>query len=285
MGLLLGWEPLAAVVLGGVTYISSSGIIAKVIGDLGRTANRETATVLSVLVLEDLAMVIYLPLLGGLITGGGASSVVVTVVIGIAMVVLAIGVALRFGSSISRLIFVDSPEVLLFSVLGLTLLVSGIAESLEVSAAVGAFLVGIALSGPAADRAQPLIEPVRDLFAALFFLFFAMQIDIDSIPGVAPVAIGLAFVTAATKFCSGYLAAKRAGVGVPGRWRAGTTLIARGEFSIVIAGLAVAGGVEADVGPVSATYVLVLALAGPLLARFSDPIAARLSRRREPQSA
>ncbi len=281
-GLLLGWGPLAATVLGGVTYISSSGIIAKVVGDLGRTANRETGVVLSVLVLEDLAMVIYLPLLGGLIAGGRASSMVVTILIALVVVVLVIAVALRYGTSISRLIFADSPEVLLFSVLGVVLLVAGVAESLEISAAVGAFLVGIALSGPAADRVQPLIEPVRDLFAALFFLFFAMQIDVRAIPGVAPVALALAIATAVTKFCSGYWAAKQAGVGLPGRWRTGTTLIARGEFSIVIAGLAVAGGAEADLGPVSATYVLVLALAGPLLARFSDPIAARLSRKSEP---
>lgn len=284
-GLLLGWGLLAATVLGGVTYISSSGIIAKVIGDLGRTANRETGVVLSILVLEDLAMVIYLPLLGGLITGGRASSTVVTILIAIAVVTLVIAVALRYGTSISRLVFTESPEALLFSVLGITLLVAGIAESMEVSAAVGAFLVGIALSGPAAERAQPLIGPVRDLFAALFFLFFAMQIDFGSIPGVAPVALGLALTTAVTKFGSGYWAAKRAGVGIPGRWRAGMTLIARGEFSIVIAGLAVAGGVEADLGPVSATYVLVLALAGPLLARFSDTIAALFSRRRESQPA
>ncbi|HZA84121.1 MAG TPA: cation:proton antiporter, partial [Actinomycetes bacterium] len=58
-GLLLGWSPLAAVVLGGVTYVTSSGIVAKILGDLGRIGNRETPVVLSILVVEDLAMAAY----------------------------------------------------------------------------------------------------------------------------------------------------------------------------------------------------------------------------------
>jgi CPA2 family monovalent cation:H+ antiporter-2 len=66
-GLLLGWPLLAAVVLGGVTYVSSSGIAAKLLGDLGRLGNRETPTVLSILVMEDLAMAAYLPVLTGLL--------------------------------------------------------------------------------------------------------------------------------------------------------------------------------------------------------------------------
>jgi len=69
-GLLLGWPPLAAVVLGGVTYVSSSGIAAKLLGDLGRLGNRETPIVLSILVVEDLAMAAYLPILAGLLAAG-----------------------------------------------------------------------------------------------------------------------------------------------------------------------------------------------------------------------
>ena len=69
-GLLPGWPPLAAVVLGGVTYVSSSGIAAKLLDDLGRLGNRGTPTVLSVLVMEDLAMAAYLPILTGLLTAG-----------------------------------------------------------------------------------------------------------------------------------------------------------------------------------------------------------------------
>ncbi len=83
-----------------------------------------------------------------------------------------------------------------------------------------------------------------------------------------PVAIGLAVVTAFTKVAVGWWAAGRAGVGKHGRWRAGTMLIPRGEFSIVIAGLGVAAGVEADLGPLAAAYVLILAVVGSVIARI-----------------
>jgi len=73
--------------------------------------------------------------------------------------------------------FIDSPsrEVLLLKVLGLTVLVAGIAQQLQISAAVGAFLVGIALSGPLAHTARELLSPLRDLFAAVFFVFFGLR--------------------------------------------------------------------------------------------------------------
>src|SRR6185437_9223814 len=69
--LLLGWGPVAAVALAGITWISSSGVIAKVLGDLGRIGNRETPVVLSILVFEDLSMAVYLPILTALLAGAG----------------------------------------------------------------------------------------------------------------------------------------------------------------------------------------------------------------------
>jgi len=140
-----------------------------------------------------------------------------------------------------------------------------------VSAAVGAFLVGIALSGPAAHGARALLSPLRDLFAAVFFVFFGLQTDPHQLPPVALVAAALALVTTLTKLAGGWWAARRAGIATPGRLRAGTALVARGEFSIVIAGLAVAAGLHPRLGPLAATYVLLLAVAGPVLARLADP--------------
>jgi K+:H+ antiporter subunit KhtU len=142
-----------------------------------------------------------------------------------------------------------------------------------VSAAVGAFLVGIALSDQVAHRSTELVMPLRDLFAGVFFVFFGLQIDAGALPGVVGIAVMLAVVTAATKVWTGWWAAARAGIGIPGRVRAGTALVARGEFSIVIAGIAVAEGVEPDLGPLAAAYVLILAVTGPLLARFANQLA------------
>ena len=78
LGLILGWDPLASVLLGGVTWISSSGVISKVLADLGRLANRETPAVLNLLVIEDLAMAIYLPVVAALIVGGSLSGTLTT---------------------------------------------------------------------------------------------------------------------------------------------------------------------------------------------------------------
>jgi CPA2 family monovalent cation:H+ antiporter-2 len=277
-GLLLGWSPLAAVVLGGVTYVTSSGIVAKVLGDLGRLGNRETPVILSILVVEDLAMAAYLPLVTALLVGGGLLASVVPVGVALATVALVLVVAIRYGERLSRLVFSPNDEVLLLVILGLALVVAGLAERLQVSAAVGAFLVGIALSGRAAEAAHDLLTPLRDLFAATFFVFFGLQTDPRSIPPVAAAAATLALVTTATKVATGWWAARRIGVAPRGRWRAGTALVARGEFSIVIAGLAVAAGREPTLGPLATAYVLVLAVLGPILARASEPLRVGLGR-------
>lgn len=89
-----------------------------------------------------------------------------------------------------------------------------------------------------------------------------------------PAALALAAVGVLTKVATGWYAASREGVGRPGRLRAGAALVARGEFSVVIAGLAVTGGAP-EVGPLAAGYVLVLAIGGSLLARAADGLARR----------
>jgi monovalent cation:H+ antiporter-2, CPA2 family len=279
-GLLLGWSPLAAVALGGVTYISSSGVIAKVLTDLERLGNRETPVVLSLLVIEDLAMAAYLPVLTGLLAAGGLLATGAHVVVALVVVAVVLLVALRFGGVLSRLVFSPSDEVLLLVILGLTLMVAGLAERLQVSAAVGAFLVGLAISGPVAHGARALLTPLRDLFAAVFFVFFGLQTDPRSIPPVLGATVVLAVVTTVTKIGTGWWAARRAGIGIAGRLRAGGALVARGEFSVVIAGLAVTAGVESRLGPLATTYVLLLAMVGPVIARAADPVGAALLARR-----
>ncbi|WDZ86130.1 cation:proton antiporter [Micromonospora cathayae] len=269
--LLLGWDWTAAVVLAGITWVSSSGVIAKVLGDLGRVGNRETPVILSVLVIEDLAMALYLPLVTALLAGVGLFGGLKALVIAVGTVLLVLVVAIRYGHLISTAMSAKDPEALLLGVLGMTLLVAGVASKLQVSAAVGAFLVGIALSGPVAHHATELLTPLRDLFAAVFFVFFGLVTDPRDIPPVLLPALALAVVTMGTKVLTGYLAARRAGIAEPGRWRAGLALVPRGEFSIVIAGLAVSSGrVEPALAALAAAYVLITVVTGPMLARLPD---------------
>jgi CPA2 family monovalent cation:H+ antiporter-2 len=113
-----------------------------------------------------------------------------------------------------------------------------------------------------------LVGPLRDLFAAMFFLFFGLQIDPATLPPVLLSATILALAGGATKVATGWWAARRAGVDTAGGWRAGGALVARGEFSIVLAGLGVASGQEPQLGPLAAAYVLIMAVLGPILARL-----------------
>ncbi|MCT9934270.1 cation:proton antiporter [Planotetraspora sp. A-T 1434] len=277
--LLLGWGPVAAVAMAGVTYATSSSITARILSDLGWIGNRETPVVLSLLVFEELAMAIYLPILTAMLAGLSFLGGALTVGIALATVSVVLLVALRGGRLIQVFMARPNPEVLVLKMVGLALLVAGVAQQLHVSAAVGAFLVGIVLSGKLAEDAQALLIPMRDLFAAMFFVFFGLQTDPATIGPVAGLAALLALVSMVTKLVTGAYAARRAGIARAGRVRAGMALIPRGEFNIVIAGLAVTAGAHPDLGPVAAAYVLILAAFGPLAARLVQPLITAIAKR------
>ena len=270
LGLLLGWGVPAAVLLGGISWISSSGVISKVLADLNRLGNRETPAVLNLLVIEDLAMAVYLPIAAALVIGGSAGETAVTVAVAVGAVLVILWAGLTFGDRLSRSMAIGTDETLLLAVFGLTLVVAGLAQQLQVSAAIGAFLVGLALSGEAQHRAGRLIEPLRDLFAAVFFVFFSFQIDPADLPGVLLPAIALAVVSSATKVATGWYAAGRLGVAKRGRMRAGTALMARGEFSIVIAALGASLVEGVELAALAAAYVLLTAIAAPILTKYAD---------------
>lgn len=268
--LLMGWGPVGALVLAGVTWVSSSGVIVKVLRDLGRIGNRETPTIVSVLVMEDLAMAFYLPVLSAIVVGATLAQGLVTVAVAVGLVLFVLILTYHFGTKLSKVFNANHGESLILGVMGLTMLVAGIAAAVQVSSAVGAFLVGIALSGQVAENAEKVVEPLRDVFASIFFLFFGLQTDPADIPDVFLPALALAIVTMATKVVTGYVAAKGAGIGVPGRWRAGLALMPRGEFSIIIAGLAVSAGLDPAIAPFAATYMLITVISSPVLARVTD---------------
>lgn len=265
----LGW--IGALALGGVTYASSSGIVAKAIDELGWLANRETPWVLSLLVAEDLVMAALLPLLAVVLAGSVGFGIVGQLGLALGATAIVLFAAVRFGDQISRLLHTEHTEAMLLGALGLGLLVAGAAEQVQVSAAVGAFLVGIAISGPAQELSRNLLRPLRDLFSALFFTFFSLTINPADIPPVLVPALVLAAITAATKYWPVSAGLKRLGIGERGRRRGGLLMMPRGEFSIVVAELGVATGAHERLGPLAATYVLVLALAAPIALRLAAP--------------
>jgi K+:H+ antiporter subunit KhtU len=266
-GWLLGLDAAGILALAGVTYISSSGIVARLLSDLRRLGNRETPAVLSVLVLEDFAMAVYLPVLAVVAAGGTWLQAVLGVLLAVAAVLVALAASHWWGHHVSRLLSHPDAEQLLLRVLGATLIVAALAEAVHVSAAVGAFLVGLTLTGEIADRARAVLSPLRDLFAAVFFLSIGLSVSPGALVPLLPAALALAVVTAVTKVVVGWYAASRDGAGHRGRLRAGTALIARGEFSIIIIGLAAAS--HESLGALVTAYVLLLAVAGPVITRFA----------------
>jgi len=278
-GWALGLDGIGILAMAGVTYVSSSGVIARLLEDLHRIGNRETPAVLAVLVLEDFAMAGYLPLFAVLASGGRWFHALAGMVAAIAALTVAFTASYRWGHHFGRLVTHPDSEQLVLRVLGITLMVAALAESVHASAAVGAFLVGLTLTGETADRARKVLTPLRDLFAAIFFLGIGLSIDPQQLVPMLPVAVALAVVTSATKVATGMFAARREGVARRGQLRAGTALIARGEFSLIIIGLV--GSSILGAAALATSYVFVVAIMGPVVARLTGgpvPVGAATSK-------
>ena len=277
-GWLLGFDFVGVLAMAGITYISSSGVVSRLLTDLRRLGNRETPAVLAVLVLEDFAMAAYLPLLAVLAAGGEWWQAVVGMAIAMVALALAFLGSYRWGHVVARLMAPPDSELLLLRVLGVALVVAGLAEYVHVSAAVGAFLVGLTLTGESAERAREVLSPLRDLFAAIFFVAIGLEVVPASMIPMLPAAVLLAVVTAATKVASGMYAARREGVARRAQWRAGTALIVRGEFSLVI--IALVGASIPMLESIAMPYVFVLAFIGPVATLIAGRAApARISPR------
>ena len=272
VGFAFGWGVPGALALAGVTYISSSGIVAQVIRDL-RWRNPETKPVVSVLVLEDLVMAPYLPILTVVLTGTGLVTGLISVSVALIVVAVVIVITLKGDTSFKRLFNASEPVGLLLIVFGAAVAAAGLAGLVQFSPAVAAFLVGLLLTGELAEVARRRLDPLRELLAAIFFVYFGLSTDISNLPAVLLPAAGLALLTIGTKFVTGWFAAATVEGGTISRLRAGALLSARGEFSVIIAGLvAVSGILPPTFQAFVAAYVLITAFAAPFLARWAEPI-------------
>ncbi len=270
IGLMLGWGLLASYILGGVTYISSSGIAAEMIRDFHWFDRPETGKVIGVLVFEDLVMTVYLAIAGVLLFGAMPWEATLAATVAVSLVIGTIWIGYHYSEQISARMFRLRGEVLLLGLVGLALLFAGVGEQLEVSAAVGAFLAGMLLSGEASHgrTATALLEPLRDLFAAAFFVLFGLQLDSSGLDDVIWPVLALVVITSLTKLGTGAVVARRSGADRRAGLRAGATLMARGEFSIVIAELARRAGQDPQLAAAAGLYVAILAVLGPITVRL-----------------
>ena len=191
----------------------------------------------------------YLPLVAVLLAGGSVLAGLVSVGSRSAPSPSALWVALRHGHRAQPGISHTSDEVVLLTVVGLLLDRRRRRRAWQLSGAVVAFLVGLAISGALAERARQLLRAAaRPVRGALLRALRAAGRRPRASLGCSPWRPSLlCVVTALTKMATGWVATRKTS-GVPGRLRAGTALVARGEFCIVIAGLAVAAGSESVLG-------------------------------------
>lgn len=267
VALVLGWGFIGAILLGGITYVSSSGIAAQLIRESGWQRSELSRRVTSALVIEDLALAPYLPLLTALISGASAMTGLISVSLAIAMTALALVVSFKGENALGKILNTQSPGALLLTVFGAALAAAGAAELVGFSSAVAAFLVGLVLTGEVANTVRGRLAPLRDLFAAIFFLFFGLGVNPTDIPAALPLALLLAVLGIAGKMFTGWWLAKDMSDSMAW-YRAGAFLIPRGEFSIVIAALAAQSALGGQIQTVTLTYVLLTTIASSIVLRL-----------------
>jgi len=283
VGLGFGWGGREALVVGGIIGISSSAIVTKLVVELRRLANPETRLLLGIIVVEDVFLAIYLALLQPAIGEADPGLEAALTVVRAFAFLAALTVIARWGRRvIARLLGRGGDdELLTVSFVGLAVIVAGVAATVGVSEAIGAFLAGqMVAATPLRHRIERLVLPLRDLLAATFFFAFGLSIDPGEVATVlGPVGLAVGF-TVAANLAAGAIAAKLHGYGRQEALNIGLTVLARGEFSLILASLAAVAGLDGRLSPFTAGYVLVLALIGPLAASRSDRLARRPRRPR-----
>lgn len=270
IGYVLGWGTAGALALGGITYVSSSGIASQFIKDSRLEANESTKRAVSVLVIEDLVLAPYLPVLSAVLASLGVLSGLISVSIALIITGMALLIGARgFHIPHAPLIMGDSATLLL-TVFGSALVASGLATFFGFSGAVAAFLVGLLLTGDVAIVARVRLAPLRDIFAAIFFLFFGLSTNPADIPGVLLPALILTVLGVGSKYLTAWWAVKDLEEN-NARWRAAALLIPRGEFSIVIAGLAATTVFAVELQALTLTYVILTTFVSSIIIRQVSP--------------
>jgi len=262
-----GWGPLAAFVVGGIAYVSSSGIASELLRETGWRKSELSKRVVAILVFEDLALAPYLPLLTSLVLGLSAAAGLVSVSVALIITGLVLIISYRGNAKWSRILNPDVPSGLLLTVFGSALLAAGVADLAGFSGAVAAFLVGLLLTGEVANTVRGRLGSLRDLFAAIFFLFFGLATNFAELLQVLPAVLLFVLIGVAGKFAVGWWIAKDM-VDKFSWIRAGAFLTPRGEFSMVIAALAAPAVLTVNLQALTLTYVTLAAIIGSIVLRF-----------------
>lgn len=282
IGLLLGWGSLNAIFLGAMLSISSTAIIVSVLRELGRLDAESTRVVFAVLVLEDVAAILILVLLGGYGATGSLPLANAALVGGRMLVFLLLGLALglllvpRFLDLVARRY---RAEVTVLVVVGLALGAALLSQWAGFHVGLGAFLAG-AVAAEARQRhvIEERFRPVHDLFSAVFFVSIGTLVDFQVIAEHWRPVLLLTVVIVVGKFVSGFLATFFAGYAPATAIEVGASLAQIGEFSFVIAAVGLAtGAMDAFLFPIIIATSAMTSFASPLLIRFGPSLSRPLS--------
>jgi CPA2 family monovalent cation:H+ antiporter-2 len=272
---LTGFSPKEILIMAGVTTISSSAIVAKILFDYRRTANPETELILGITMYEDVFLAVYLSLLSGIVLSGATSvgGVMSSAAVALGFIVGLIIVGRWSTPLLNWLLRISSNEVFVIVVFAALFIFAGLGETIHVAEAIGALLLGLILGETEhSGRIERLVVPFRDFFGGIFFFGFGLTVDPFALRGAVWLAIGAALLSLFGVIVAGQLAGRAAGHSGTTSFNVGLTLLGRGEFSIIVAKLAQAGSLLPLIQPFAALYVLILATFAPLLAKESERI-------------
>lgn len=279
---LLGWSPLESVFTGAIVAISSTTIIAKVFDEQG-IGGRQRELVVGILLIEDLIAVVFMAALTAVATGAGVSAGAVTATVGrlatFLAVLLTVGMLVvpRFMRLVTAL---GRDETTLVASIGVCFVMAFVAQEFGYSVALGAFLAGslVAESGRG-DIVEHLVRPVRDVFAAIFFVSVGLLLDPVLVARHWNAVAALTAVVILGKITSVALGAFLTGSGTRTAIQAGMSLAQIGEFSFIIAGLGLAlGATRAFLFPVAVAVSALTTLSTPWLIRAAEPVATLVDR-------
>ena len=274
-GFVMGLPLYETLITAGMFSVSSTAIVAKVLVDLRRTGNPETELILGMILFDDIFLAVFLSVMSGLLLGGATSAggTVLSVLMSIGYMLVFFVIARKGTPVLNKLLNITSDEIFIIVVFAALFFVAGFSETLYVAQAIGALLFGLALSETEqSKRIERLVTPFRDFFGALFFFSFGLTIDPLSLGGAVWMALGAVALTILANVVAGMIAGRKAGYSHKASSNIGLTIMARGEFTIIVANLGISAGLASIIKPFSALYVLILAILGPLCAKESKRI-------------
>ncbi|MBD9415550.1 cation:proton antiporter [Pseudomonas sp. PDM16] len=283
IGSFFGWSKMDSLFLGGILAISSTTIIIKALSDLKLKNERFAQLIFGVLIVEDILGIGIIALLSGIAVTGSVETGEVFATVGklslFMIVALVIGILLvpRLLAYVARF---ESNEMLLVTVLGLCFGFCLLVVKLEYSMVLGAFLIGaIMAESRQLPQIERLVEPVRDMFSAIFFVAIGLLIDPNVLVEYALPILVITIAVIVGKVISCSLGAFIAGNDGRTSLRVGMGLSQIGEFSFIIAALGMTLQVTSDfLYPVAVAVSAITTLTTPYLIRAADPFSNTLAR-------